>query len=85
MANNSCFTTLGWIALPFVIALRVPFALIAFIALKIAQLFQGVAAVAIKLRDVMPKVNYREEWLKDQHERRVRETLDNLRMTSQGE
>ena len=79
----SRFTTVGWIMLPFVIVLRAPFALVAYIALKTAQLFQGVAAVCIKLRDVMPKVSYREDWLKAEHDRRVREQLDNLTIGSQ--
>lgn len=81
----SRFTTLGWIALPFVIALRAPFALITFVLIYTAKGLDKVARLSIKGMNAMPTVKYREDWLKADYDRRVKEQLAGLRMTSQGE
>lgn len=81
----SRFTTLGWIALPFVIALRAPFALITFVLIYTAKGLDKVARLSIKGMNAMPTVKYREDWLKADYDRRVKERLAGLRMTSQGE
>lgn len=77
------FTTKGWIALPFVIALRAPFALITFVLIYTAKAMDKVARFSIACMNAMPTVKYREDWLKADYDRRVKEQLDGLRSGSQ--
>ena len=65
----SRFTTIGWIALPFVIALRAPFALITFVLIYTAKGLDKVARLSIKGMNAMPTVKYRQEWVDSENER----------------
>jgi hypothetical protein len=79
----SRFTTLGWIALPFVIALRAPFAIVTFVLIYLSKALDKVARLSIAGMNAMPTVKYREDWVKADYDRRVKERLDGLRVGSQ--
>lgn len=79
------FTTIDWIKLPFVIVLRAPFALITFVLIYTAKTLDKIARLSIAGMNVMPKVEYRKEWLEAKYKQQVKERLDGLRSTSQVE
>ena len=65
----SRFTTLGWIALPFVIAVRAPFALVTFVLIYLSKALDKVARFSIKGMNMMPSVKYRQEWVDSENAR----------------
>lgn len=81
----SRFTLMGWIMIPFIVLIRIPFALPWMLFGKLSELCTWLSDTFYAVLCRLPVVQYRKEWIQAMDERIRKERLDSIRMGSQQE
>lgn len=79
----SRFSFKTWLLLPFIIIIRLPFALLMILTAKLSYWLENLSELIYGLMVKLPEVKYRQEWIDFQFEKNKKERLNKLKMTSQ--